>query len=140
MLGLLKSIFGPEAEARRLNKDAAYIVRALEEEHYGPLAIVGGIAKDLRDDIDRAFDTFIGRGPDTGKEYGHARAEDQLKRMHREARRRQDQRALTALTLALIYVRADRVGLPAAPARAAIDGFLDKWAPRGEVEAAAGTP
>jgi len=129
VFGLLNWLLGPEAEARRLNKDAAYIVQALEDEHYGPQAGIGAIARDLRGDIDYAFETFIGKGPDAGKAYGHVRAEDQLQRMHREATRGRDQQALSALTLALIYVRADRLGPPAAAARASIDQFLVDWGP-----------
>lgn len=113
--------FGPDAEARRLSRDAAYIVHSLTEEHYGPIR--AEVAADLRKDIDYVMETFVRKD----NSYGHRRAQDHLSRLHSEARRRRDQRALTSLTLTIIYVRAHRLGLPGDSARNAIDGFLADW-------------
>ena len=51
-----------------------------------------------------------------------------LKSRHREARRRHDQVVLSAATLAIIYRRAMEVGETAAPARDAVQAFLDRYA------------
>ena len=45
---LWNMFYGPEAEAKRLNRDVVYIVHALNEEHYGPIA--KDVATDLRKD------------------------------------------------------------------------------------------
>ena len=52
-----------------------------------------------------------------------------MRRMHNEARKQRDQQTLTALTLAIIYMRAERVGPVAQGARDAIHAYLDEWAP-----------
>ena len=118
--------YGPEAEGRRLNRDAAYIVNALVEEHYGPIRTE--VAGDLRKDIDYAVETFLNKD----EVYGFKRAQDHMSRMHNEARKRRDQRALTSLTLAIIYLRAERVGAPAQPALDAIHAYIDEWSPVAE--------
>lgn len=118
---LWSRVFGPEAEARRLNRDAAYIVHSLSEEHYGPIR--AEVAADLRKDIDYVLETFVRKD----NAYGYRRAEDHLSRLHSEARRRRDQRALTSLTLTIIYLRAERLGTMGGPARKAINDFLAEW-------------
>lgn len=118
--------YGPEAEARRLNRDVAYIVRALNEEHYGPIA--KDVATDLRKDIDYAMETFVRKD----EAYGFKRALDHMARLHNEARKRRDQRSLTSLTLAIIYMRAGKIGDLAAPAIATIDAYVDEWSPVAE--------
>ncbi|UTW52817.1 hypothetical protein KFF05_05490 [bacterium SCSIO 12827] len=120
---LWNMFYGPEAEAKRLNRDVTYIVHALNEEHYGPIA--KDVATDLRKDIDYTIETFI-RKDET---YGFKRGLDNLSRMHNEARKRHDQRALTSLTLAIIYMRAGKIGDPAKPAIAAIEAFVEEWSP-----------
>jgi hypothetical protein len=120
---LWNKFYGPEAEARRLNRDAAYIIHALTEEHYGPIG--GQVAGDLRKDIDYMLETFIRKD----EVYGYKRAQDHMSRLHNEARKRRDQRALTSLTLAIIYMRAAKVGAPARAATAAIDAYLEEWSP-----------
>jgi hypothetical protein len=120
---LWNMFYGPEAEAKRLNRDVAYIVHALNEEHYGPIA--KDVAADLRKDIDYTIETFIQKD----ETYGFKRGLDNLSRMHNEARKRRDQRALTSLTLAIIYMRAGKVGDPAKPAIAAIEAFVEEWSP-----------
>jgi hypothetical protein len=127
---VIKSIwnrfFGPEADARRLNRDAAYIVHALSEEHYGPIR--KEVAEDLRKDIDYAHETFIKKD----EVYGYKRAQDHMSRMHNEARKRRDQRSLTSLTLAIIYMRAEKMGGLGKPAIDAIDAYVEEWAPVAE--------
>ncbi|MAN79569.1 MAG: hypothetical protein CMM77_14385 [Rhodospirillaceae bacterium] len=71
------------------------------------------------------FETFIHKD----EVYGYKRALDHMSRMHNEARKRRDQRVLTSLTLAIIYMRAGKVGDLAKPAIDAIEGYIDEWAP-----------
>ncbi|MEQ8229699.1 MAG: hypothetical protein RIA64_16565 [Rhodospirillales bacterium] len=127
---MIKSIFnkffGPEADARRLNRDVTYILHALTEEHYGPIS--ADVAQDLRKDIDYILETFVHKD----EVYGFKRAQDHLSRMHNEARKRRDQRALTSLTLTIIYLRAEKIGGPAQSAQAAIKAYLEEWAPVSE--------
>ena len=52
---------------------------------------------------------------------------DHFRTQHREARQRRDDDALTALTLVIIYLRAERLGAHAAPAREHIDTFVSEW-------------
>ncbi len=125
---------GPEAEARRINRDTEYILSELGNEHYGPIR--AEVAADLRKDIDYVLETFIKKD----ETYGHKRAEDHLKRMHGEARRRRDQRALTALTLAIIYVRCERIGPLTQPSRDGIDQFLADWRHQAEGDSGALPP
>ena len=131
---ILNRFVGPEAEGRRLTRDAAYIVNALTEEHYGPIR--AEVAQDLRKDIDYTLETFV-RKDET---YGFKRAMDNLSRMHNEARKRRDQRALTSLTLAIIYLKAEKVGAPAQAARDAILAYLEEWAPVTEENSGAMPP
>ncbi|HAD88528.1 MAG TPA: hypothetical protein DCG48_14300, partial [Rhodospirillaceae bacterium] len=72
--------------------------------------------------------------------YGFKRAMDNLSRMHNEARKRRDQRALTSLTLAIIYLKAEKVGAPAQAARDAILAYLEEWAPVTEENSGAMPP
>ncbi len=120
MKKLWDKFFGPEREARRLRRDADYVLGALDKGHYGP--VEDHVASDLAKDLAYARATFL------DLEHGHARAEDHFKRMHRECRRRASQRDLTSLTLAIIYVRADKLGGAAKDVTEKIDAFLAKWA------------
>ena len=112
---------GPNAEARRLTRDTEFILDALMREHYGPIR--ADVAADLRKDIDYVRETFLNKDD----AFGEKRAGDHLKRSHGEARRRRDQRALTSLTLAIIYFKAERLGEQGQPVVAAIDGYLAEW-------------
>ena len=53
---------------------------------------------------------------------------DHLKRQHREARRARRDRDLSIYTLAIIYFRAEVIGDEADAVKAAINGFIAKWA------------
>ena len=66
---------------------------------------------------------------------GPKRAIAEYKNLHREARQRHDDAALTAFTLVMIYVRAEIQGEACAPARQAIEEFMAQWAhaaPKGD--------
>lgn len=111
-------------EVRQLNRDAPLIMTHATEL-FKP-EIVTEIAKLVRTHIARAH-----------TQYGTAsidlkRAHFDYKRLHKEARRRADQTALSALTLTIIYLRAEIAGPGAAPACAEIEDFLATHEPTPE--------
>ena len=104
------------AEARQLNRDAPEIIDHATELFQ--TKIVMEIRNIVHDHIDRAH-----------RQYGTSlidlkRAHLDYKRLHKEARRRNDQTTLSALTLTIIYLRAEIAGPAAEPARQTIDAFL----------------
>lgn len=121
MLEILSSLFkNPDREAKRLNRDAATIIdsatRAL------PVARVRDVAVmtlqhlgEVREHLDK-----------------HSESRDQVlyrfQQLHREARRRTDQVALTAHTLVIIHLRAEALRESCGPALEAIDEFTGQWA------------
>ncbi len=58
------------------------------------------------------------------------RAHFDYKRLHKEARKRADQTGLSAMTLTIIYLRAEIAGPRATSALEAIDAFLDEHSQR----------
>ena len=80
-----------------------------------------GIALRIRDDLEVAH----ARGGGDPSRY--VPLIDHFRTQHREARRLRDDEALTALTLVIIYLRAERLGAHAAPAREHIDNFISEW-------------
>lgn len=111
--------FGPRREANRLNRDAATIVEATRATASSPR--IRETALRIRDELDTAHT----RGGDDPSRYAPLVAH--FKTQHREARRRRDDTALTALTLVIIYLRAETVGRDAEPARKRIDDFISEW-------------
>ena len=111
--------FGPRREANRLNRDAATIVEATRATASGPR--IRETALRIRDELDTAHT----RGGDDPSRYAPLVAH--FRTQHREARRRRDDTALTALTLVIIYLRAETVGRDAEPARKRIDDFISEW-------------
>ena len=111
--------FGSRREADRLDRDAATIIEALRCA--SPSSRVRETALRVRDELDTAHD----RGGDDPSCYaplvGHFRTQ------HREARRRRDDAALTALTLVIIHLRAETIGRDAERARNRIDDFISEW-------------
>jgi hypothetical protein len=106
-------------EARQLNRDAALVI-GHARDLFQPKAIAE-ICALVRQHVMRAR-----------SQYGTAvidlkRAHFDYKRLHKEARRRGDQTVLSALTLTIIYVRAEIAGPAADPARHAIDALLDEF-------------
>jgi len=57
------------------------------------------------------------------------RAHLDYRNLHKQAQRRRDQVALSAMTLVIIYLRAELVGDDCVPARASIEEFTVEWAP-----------
>ena len=112
---------GSRREAGRLNRDTTTIIetaRAVSSNER-----LRNIALQVRD----ALETAHARGGGDPSRYAplirHFRAR------HREARRQRDDGALTALTLVIIYLRAERLGPDADPAQAGIDTFVSEWEP-----------
>ena len=117
--GMFGWLFGPLREARQLNRDARSVIEAARATASSER--IRGIALRLRDDLEAAHD----RGGEDPSRYGPVI--DHFRTQHREARRRHDDAALTALTLVIIYLRAERNGADAEPARHRIDDFVSEW-------------
>ena len=116
---MLAWLSGSRREAARLNRDATKIIetaRAVTSNE--------GI-REVALRVGEALDTAHARGGGDPARYapiiGHFRMQ------HREAHRRRDDGALTALTLVIIYLRAERLGPDADPARAEIGSFVAQW-------------
>ena len=111
--------FGSWREAGRLARDAVTIIetaRAVSSSER-----IRDIAFRVRNDLDIAHTRA------DGDPTRYAPIIDHFRTQHREARRRRDDSALTALTLTIIYLRAERLGADAEPARNRIDAFLSEW-------------
>ena len=117
--GFLARWFGPRREAGRLARDAATIIDTARAASSSER--VRDIALRIRDDLETAH----ARGGGDPSRY--VPLIDHFRTQHREARRRRDDGALTALTLVIIYLRAERLGAHAAPARNRIDTFVSEW-------------
>lgn len=115
MFGLL----GKSSEIRRLNRDASAIIkadtRAYDEAH------LRSIATQIKAHLERSRREIAGLEP------SQSRLLADIKSRHQEARKRQDQTALSALTLVIIYLRSTELGEACQPAIDSIDRFLDEW-------------
>ncbi|NQW00833.1 MAG: hypothetical protein HQ483_14105 [Rhodospirillales bacterium] len=109
------------AEARQLNRDAPLVITHAR----------GSFGAETMADVSALVRQHIAR---SHKEYGTEvidlkRAHFDYKRLHKEARRRAEQPVLSALTLTIIYLRAEIAGAAADPARHAIDALLIAFPP-----------
>ena len=111
--------FGPQREASRLNRDALTIIEVAQ--HSSSSAKIRETALRIRNELEVAH-TRGGNDPSR-----YAPLVDHFRGQHREARRRRDDTALTALTLVIIYLRAETIGPGAEPARERIDAFVSEW-------------
>ena len=111
--------FGPQREARRLDRDAATIIETAQS--LPSSSKTRETALRISDELEVAH----ARGGDDPSRY--TRLLEHFRNQHREARRRRDDTALTALTLVIIYLRAEMVGADADPARHRIDAFVSEW-------------
>jgi hypothetical protein len=118
---MIFGLFGDPAarEAKQLNRDAPLIIEQAEQTFTD--ARVREIAAAVVEHRDRAHQLFGRSGVDL------RRAHDEYKKLHKDARNRNDQLQLTAMTLVIIYLRAEMNGLGSAPARAAIEQFVARW-------------
>ena len=111
--------FSARREADRLNRDAATLIdmaRAVSSSER-----IRDVALRVRDELEVAH----ARGGSDPSRY--APLINHFKTQHREARRQRDDDALTALTLVIIYLRAEGLGPGADPARDSIDNFISEW-------------
>ena len=121
MFATLKWFFdNPEREAKRLNRDAPAIIDSATRSF----------------PIDRVRDIAVMTLEHLGEVHEHLEAHSEsreqvlyrFRQLHREARRRMDQVALTAYTLVIIRLRAEAIGSLCDPALEAIDTFTGQWA------------
>ena len=110
---------GPQREANRLDRDAAAIIEAARST--ASSSRTRETALRVRDELETAH----ARGGEDPSRYAPLAAH--FRTQHREARRRRDDVALTALTLVIIYLRAETIGRDAEPARKRIDDFVSEW-------------
>jgi len=103
-------------EARQLNRDTPIIITHAVES-FQP-RIVSEIARLLSEHIARAHSQYGTSSIDL------KRAHFDYKRLHKEARRRADQIALSSMTLTIIYLRAEIAGPQADLARETIEAFI----------------
>ena len=111
--------FGPQREASRLNRDALTIIEVARGSSSSTK--IRETALRIRSELEIAH----ARGGDDPSRY--APLVEHFRGQHREARRRRDDTALTALTLVIIYLRAETIGTGADPARERIDAFVSEW-------------
>ena len=111
--------FGSRREALRLERDAAAIIENAKSASAS--SRVRETAMRIRDDLQAAH----ARGGGDPSRYAPLLAH--FRTQHREARRRRDDDALTALTLVIIYLRAEAIGADADSARERIDDFVSEW-------------
>lgn len=116
---MLAWLSGSRREAARLNRDAAAIIETARA------ASPGERLRDVALQVGEALRTAHARGGGDPSRY--APLIDHFRTQHREARQRRDEGALTALTLVIIYLRAEKIGTDADPARASIDSFVSEW-------------
>ena len=111
-------LFGQNSKARQLIKDSQSIIRADEltyaDKHLLKISEVAG------DSIRQALNR-------SGAQVKREKIPRWLKEAHRDARKRNDQAALSGTTLAIIFVRAQELGDLAQPACDAIDEFIARW-------------
>ena len=109
-----------KGEIRRLNKDAPgvidYAYQSFRTETVRDVALL------MAEHLDRVEEVY------GGDPLGPKRAIVEYESLHKEARRRRDDVALTAFTLMLIYQRAEVQGEACQPARDAIKQFMADWA------------
>jgi len=114
-------LFGsnPEKEAKQLIRDVPLIL----EQARGLFSEEGMqvVADTAREHIERAHNIYGTEGIDLD------RALYDYRKLHKDARRRTEQRVLSGLTLVIIYLRAEKTGAAADPARAAIETFIAEY-------------
>ena len=112
-------LFGKNSKALQLIRDSQSIIRS-DETAYADRHLVK-ISEITSSSIQRALNK-----PDFKTTKGD-KTPRWLKEAHRDARKRNDQAALSGTTLAIIFLRARELGDLAQPACDAIDEFIARW-------------
>ena len=111
-------LFGKKSEALQLNRDSQSIIRS-DETAYADRHLLK-ISEIASDSIQRALS-------ESGVKTKGNRTSRWLKEAHRDARKRNNQAALSGTTLAIIFLRAQELGDLAQPACDAINEFIARW-------------
>ena len=111
-------LFGQKSKALQLIRDSQSIIRS-DETAYADRHLLK-ISEIASSSIRRALNksAIKNEGNKTPR---------WLKEAHRDARKRNDQAALSGTTLAIIFLRAQELGDLAQPACDAIDEFIARW-------------
>ena len=111
-------LFGQKSKALQLIRDSQSIIRS-DETAYADRHLLK-ISEIASSSIRRALNKSVikNEGNKTPR---------WLKEAHRDARKRNDQAALSGTTLAIIFLRAQELGDLAQPACDAIDEFIARW-------------
>ena len=111
-------LFGQNSKARQLIKDSQSIIRSDEltyaDKHLFKISEVAG------DSIRQALNRSAAQAK-------REKIPRWLKEAHRDARKRNDQAALSGTTLAIIFLQARELGDLAQPASGAIEEFIARW-------------
>lgn len=134
LLRILSRFFGDERRAKRLRRDAEEVIE---------IACTPARPERIRriaERIARELSLAHRRGGPDPSRYGPI--VEHFRIQHRQTRQQRDDEGLTALTLVIIYLRAEMLEEAAASARECIDAFLDRArSDRGEfLEGAKGDP
>ena len=115
---LMFGLFGKKSKALQLIRDSQSIIRS-DETAYADrhLLKISAIASSS---IQRAL-------TESDAKSNGDKTPRWLKEAHRDARRRHNQAALSGVTLAIIFLKAQELGNIAQPACDAIDEFIARW-------------
>ena len=118
---MIFGIFGnrKQRQTRQLNRDAPVIIEQAEQMFTDNR--LAEIAMTVSKHLERAHRMF-GRTP-----IDLQRAHHEYRRLHKEARSKNEQANLTAMTLVIIHLRSELAGADAAPARDAINKFISRY-------------
>ena len=111
-------LFGQESKALQLIRDSQSIIRS-DETAYADRHLLK-ISEIASSSIRQALNK-------SGIKTEGNKTPRWLKEAHHDARKRNDQAALSGTTLAIIFLRAQELGDLAQPACDAIDEFIDRW-------------
>ena len=115
---LMFGLFGKKSKALQLIRDSQSIIRS-DERAYADRHLLK-ISAIANSSIQRAMN-------ESGAKTSGDKTPRWLKEAHRDARRRHNQAALSGVTLAIIFLKAQELGNLAQPACDAIDEFIARW-------------
>ena len=118
---MIFGIFGnrKQRHTRQLNRDAPVIIEHAEQMFTDNR--LAEIAMTVSKNLERAHRMF-GRTP-----IDLQRAHHEYRKLHKEARSKNEQANLTAMTLVIIHLRSELAGADAALARDAINKFVSRY-------------